>query len=72
LLVAVQREEAGARAVLSALGPSPIEVRVDRAEDLPEMAWKAAPPLPTHLWSTTWRKHMVRVEVSRALASPLI
>jgi 4-hydroxybenzoyl-CoA reductase subunit beta len=69
LLVAVQRDEGGARAVLSALGPSPIEVRADVADELPEIAWRAAHPLPTHLWSTTWRKHMVRVEVSRALAS---
>jgi hypothetical protein len=53
---------------LSALGPSPLEVSADRAEDLPEIAWRAAHPLPTHLWSTAWRKHMVRVEVSRALA----
>jgi 4-hydroxybenzoyl-CoA reductase subunit beta len=68
LLVAVQREGRGARAVLSALGPSPIEVQADDADDLPEIAWRAAHPLPTHLWSTTWRKHMVRVEVRRALA----
>jgi 4-hydroxybenzoyl-CoA reductase subunit beta len=67
LLVAVQREGRGARAVISALGPSPIEVRADDADELPEIAWRAAHPLPTHLWSTTWRKHMVRVEVRRAL-----
>ena len=67
LLVAVMREETGARAVLSALGPSPIEVRADVADELPEIAYRAAHPLPTHLWSTTWRKHMVRVEIERAL-----
>ncbi len=70
LLVAVQREGRGARAVISALGPSPIEVRADDADELPEIAWRAAHPLPTHLWSTTWRKHMVRVEVARALRGP--
>jgi 4-hydroxybenzoyl-CoA reductase subunit beta len=68
LLVAVRREGAGARAVLSALGPTPVEVFAERADELPELAWRAAHPLPTHLWSTTWRKHMVRVEVARALS----
>jgi hypothetical protein len=70
LLVAVMREEAGARAVLSALGPSPIEVHADRAEDLPEVAHRAAHHCPTHLWSTTWRKHMVRVESLPRLPQP--
>lgn len=68
LLVAVRREGDGARAVLSALGPRPVEVSAERAEDLPELAWKAAKPLNTHVVSTTWRKHMARVEVRRALA----
>lgn len=67
LLVAVRREGEGARAVLSALGPRPVEVHADRAEELPELAWRAARPLNTHVVSTTWRKHMARVEVRRAL-----
>ncbi len=67
LLVALRREGEGARAVLSALGPQPLEVFAERAEDLPEMAWRAAKPLHTHLVSTSWRKHMVRVEVGRGL-----
>jgi 4-hydroxybenzoyl-CoA reductase subunit beta len=71
LLTAVTREGSGARAVLSALGPSPIEVFAERAQDLPEIAWKAARPLSTHLWPSTWRKHMVRVEVRRAIEALL-
>lgn len=67
LLAAVCREGPGARAVLSALGPAPVEVVVDRAADLPEAAWKAARPLPTHLWAADWRKRMARVTVRRAL-----
>jgi len=68
LLVAVQRKGRGARAVVSAVGPQPIFVAVDDAEDLPDAAHKAARPLNTHAVATTWRKHMVRVEVRRALA----
>lgn len=67
LLTAVRREGAGARAVLSALGPRPIVIEADLAADLPELAWAAAKPLNTHSVATTWRKHMVRVEVARAL-----
>ncbi len=67
LLTAIRREGEGARAVLSALGPRPIEVFAERAEDLPELAWRAARPLNTHAVSTSWRKHMVRVEVRRGL-----
>lgn len=67
LLTAVRREGAGARAVLSAIGPRPIVIEADTAADLPELAWAAAKPLNTHTMSTTWRKHMVRVEVKRAL-----
>jgi 4-hydroxybenzoyl-CoA reductase subunit beta len=69
LLVAVQRHGDSASCVIGAVGPQPIEVQADRAEDLPERAWAAARPLNTHSWSTTWRKHMVRVEVKRALAA---
>lgn len=67
LLTAVQHDDIGARAVLSALGPAPIEVRAPSPEALVEAAWRAAKPLNTHAWATTWRKHMVRVEVKRAL-----
>jgi len=68
LLVAVQRQGAGAKAVISAVGPSPIGVQVDKAEELAEAAWAAAKPLNTHVISTAWRRQMVRVEVSRALS----
>ena len=67
LLVAVLREGAGASAVISAIGPRPITVSVDRAKDLPAAAHAAAKPLNTHLMSTLWRRHMVQVEVTRAL-----
>jgi len=68
LLVAVQRRGAGARAVLSAVGPAPIELSVDRADDLPAAAHALARPLPTHLHDTPWRRQMVEVAVRRALA----
>lgn len=67
LLVAVRRDGADATAVLSAIGPRPIEVRAP-AEELPEAAFKAAQPLTTHAPAVPWRKKMVRVEVRRALA----
>ena len=67
LLCAVRREGSGARAVLSAIGPKPIAVQVDQASDLVEAAWAATKPLNTHMASTSWRRHMVRVEVQRAL-----
>ena len=68
LLTAVRIDGAGATAVLSALGPTPVAITADKASDLPELAWQAARPLNTHAISTSWRKHMVRVEVERALA----
>lgn len=68
LLVAVQRHGKGGRAVVGAVGPGPIVVEADHIHDLPEAAWKAAMPLSTHAWASTWRKHMVRVEVKRAIA----
>ncbi|MFT4974487.1 MAG: 4-hydroxybenzoyl-CoA reductase subunit beta [Myxococcota bacterium] len=68
LLVAVQRQGLGARAIISAVGPRPIAVSVAAADDLPEAARKAAQPLNTHAIATTWRKHMISVEVRRALA----
>ncbi|MGB0638298.1 MAG: FAD binding domain-containing protein, partial [Myxococcota bacterium] len=67
LLCAVRREGSGATAVLSAIGPQPIEIHVSKASDLVEAAWAAAKPLSTHAMASTWRKHMVRVEVQRAL-----
>ena len=68
LLAAVRKEGDGARAVISAIGPAPLEFHAEVAADLPELARKAAQPLNTHAWSTTWRKHMVGVTLSRALA----
>jgi len=67
LLCAVRREGTGATAVLSAIGPQPIVVHVEQASELVEAAWAAVKPLNTHMASTTWRRHMVRVEVKRAL-----
>ncbi len=67
LLVAVRREGAGAVAVISAVGPRPIEVRVDNAQDLVEAAMAVTKPLNTHIMSTSWRRQMVEVEVRRAL-----
>ena len=67
LLCAVRREGSGAKAILSAIGPKPIAVQVDHASDLVEAAWAATKPLNTHMASTAWRRHMVRVEVQRAL-----
>ena len=68
LLVAVRRDGEGGAAVLSAIGPRPVEVCAERLADLPELAWAAARPLSTHATPSTWRKHMVRVEVRRAIA----
>ena len=65
--MAVQRQGLGARAVLSALGPHPILVEAPHIADLPEVAYRAAHPLSTHAAPAPWRKHMVRVEVRRAL-----
>lgn len=67
LLVAVQRRAKAARAVISAVGPAPFEVIAPPA-DLAEAAWETAKPLGTHLVATSWRRHMVRVSVRRALA----
>ena len=68
LLIAVQRVDRGARAVIGAIGPAPFEVSATSAEDLPEVAYQQARPLRTHLMSSTWRRHMVRVSVRRTLA----
>jgi len=69
LLVGVRREGLGAVAVIGAVGPAPIEVRAAATPELPERAWEAVKPLNTHLVSTSWRRHMVRVSVKRALES---
>lgn len=69
LLVAAAREGEGAMAVLSGLSPRPVEVWAETAGELPEIAWRAARPLNTHATATSWRKHMVRVEVARALST---
>ena len=65
---AVRKEGKGARAVISAMGPSPVEFHAELASDLPELARKATQPLNTHAWSTTWRKHMVGLTLTRALS----
>ena len=66
LLVAAERSDAGYRAVVSAVGPRPIEVRGATPEALAEAAFLAVQPLGTHLPPAPWRKKMVRVEVRRA------
>lgn len=68
LLVAVSEDDRGARAVISAVGPRPIEVVAPRNE-LPDACYAAVQPLTTHAPAPPWRKKMVRVEVRRALAS---
>jgi 4-hydroxybenzoyl-CoA reductase subunit beta len=67
LLTAVTGGPGDFQAVLSAVGPSPVHVRVDSAEALIEAGWRAARPLNTHVVATTWRKKMVRVELQRAV-----
>ncbi len=69
LLTAVHRRPDGSgAAVVSALGPRPVFVEAERVEDLAAAAHKAATPMRTHAYGVGWRKHMVRVEVERALA----
>lgn len=63
LLVAVG--DGGTRAVISAVGPRPIEVHAPVGA-LAQAAFEAVQPLGTHLPPATWRKKMVRVEVERA------
>ena len=70
LLTAVTRREEGLwEAVISAIGPAPIRVTADSPEALVEAAFSAVQPLSTHLQSVPWRKRMVRVELSRAIAA---
>jgi 4-hydroxybenzoyl-CoA reductase subunit beta len=67
LLVAVSRDTSGAyRAVVSAVGSAPVELRADSAEALAEAAFRGVQPLATHLLPAPYRKKMVRVEVRRA------
>jgi 4-hydroxybenzoyl-CoA reductase subunit beta len=66
LLFGVQRDAGTFRAVLSAIGPRPIEVSGTTPEELAENAYKATQPLTTHLLPPPYRKRMVRVEVRRA------
>lgn len=67
LLLAVQRPAEGPlRAVLSAVGPRPIEVEGEDAATLAENAFRLTQPLATHLLAPPYRKRMVRVEVCRA------
>ncbi len=66
LLIGVSRSDEGYRAVLSAIGPQPIEVSGSTIEALAENAFKATQPLSTHNLPPPYRKRMVRVEVRRA------
>ncbi len=66
----VDRDAAG----VSAVGPQPVEISevsgliaAGDHEAAAEVAYKQAFPLSTHVWASTWRKKMVRVEVRRAL-----
>lgn len=66
LLLAVEkRAEGDLRAVLSAIGPTPLEVSGATPAELAENAFKASQPLATHLLAPPYRKRMVRVEVRR-------
>ncbi|HNH47098.1 MAG TPA: FAD binding domain-containing protein [Myxococcota bacterium] len=66
LLVAASRIQNGYRAVVSAVGPAPIEVQGESPEELAEAAFRAVQPLGTHAPAPTWRKKVLRVEVRRA------
>jgi 4-hydroxybenzoyl-CoA reductase subunit beta len=66
LLVGAERNDTGFRAVVSAVGPRPIEVSGATPAELAEAAYRAVQPLATHLQPAPWRKRMVRVEVGRA------
>lgn len=66
LLVAVGRSDQGLRAVVSAVGPRPIEVAAATPEALAEAAHAVVHPLGTHLQPVPWRRALVRIEVLRA------
>ncbi len=57
------------RAVISSVSSAPLLFEADTPDDLVAAAFKGSQPLSTHLPPAPWRKKMVRVEVSRALAS---
>lgn len=69
LLTAVRPTDEGWRAVISAVGPAPVQVAGATPEALVEAAMAAVQPLSTHLASPAWRKKLVRVELSRAIAT---
>ena len=69
LLVAVSRSHQGLRAVISAVGPRPVEVVAATPEALAEAAHAAVHPLATHLHPVPWRRSLVRIEVLRAASS---
>lgn len=66
LLVAAKKEKEGYRAVVSAVGPCPLEFVGETPEELAERAFQGSFPMMTHAPSPAWRKKMVRVEVRRA------
>jgi 4-hydroxybenzoyl-CoA reductase subunit beta len=67
LLVAAARCAGVYRAVISAIGPQPIEVTAASETGLVDAAHDAAQPLGTHAPPAPWRKRMIRVELRRAL-----
>ncbi|MSQ01718.1 MAG: 4-hydroxybenzoyl-CoA reductase subunit beta [Myxococcales bacterium] len=67
VLTAVTRDAAGFRAVLSAVGPRPVEVSGATAEALVDAAMAAVQPLATHQQAVPWRRKMVKVELMRAI-----
>jgi 4-hydroxybenzoyl-CoA reductase subunit beta len=69
LLAAVERDAHRFRAVVSAVGPAPVEVTGESPEALAEAAYTAVQPLSTHLTPAPYRKRMVRVAVLRAARS---
>lgn len=69
LLVGASGSSGGYRAVVSAVGPRPIEVSGATPDLLADAAFAAVQPLGTHLQPATWRKKLVRVEVRRAAES---
>ncbi len=68
VLTAVTREAAGFRAVISAVGPRPIEVSGATAEALVDAAMAVVQPLATHQQAVPWRRKMVKVELMRAVS----
>jgi 4-hydroxybenzoyl-CoA reductase subunit beta len=66
LLVAVRKDGDKGWAVISAVSPQPVMVQ-SNVEELPEAAYRAVQPLKTHAPLPIWRRHMIRIEVKRAL-----